>query len=501
MRFTLRSDQSLAVDHSLAWAANPPGDRPRLLLASPTGSGKSVIQLALRERLPGLTFIATPRVEIIRGFLEKLDVTPADREYRVVEQGQALNIFTPIRLRNLLLSGDINPLPDFLLVDEAHHDTAETYSQLDALLGGIPWIGFTATPYRGTPRGSAALRELWGEPVWILTIPEAAARRIIALPTYEILPLVDDDLIEVENGELVTEQAEALLADRVDSLVKWVGRYYDGRFDKPTMIAVPGVSSAEHLAHCLDRAGIYAETVTGNTPADKRQNVFRACLDRRLALVQIQVVSEGVDLPIRRLVDCSPTLSPVRWLQQLGRITRPTDEQPEYVCCNRNLLRHGYLLEGCLPPSVYKEAETAFGGPSRRAAVRAIGLEGVGRLKGAELPLLGGLTAIAYSCSKLEGSFRRDYFVIVHPLRPVPLWATRTNETEPGRTVSYGKWQRCEPPTDLAGFASLPPAPISEKQQVWWKKCASFHGLDPEAEITRKTFPALPVLNEIRARV
>ncbi len=67
--------------------------------------------------------------------------------------------------------------------------------------------------------------------------------------------------------------------------------------------------------------------------------------------------------------------------------------------------------------------------------------------------------------------------------------------------MAYGKWQRCDPPEDVKGFASLPPKTLSDKQRAWWKQCAAGRGLDPNAEVTRKVFPALPVLLDTRSVV
>jgi hypothetical protein len=192
-------------------------------------------------------------------------------------------------------------------------------------------------------------------------------------------------------------------------------------------------------------------------------------------------------------------LSPVRWLQQFGRITRPTDNPPHYVCTNRNLLRHAYLLDGCLPPAVVAEAAAAFGGLGKRAAARVIGLESLGRLKGVELPLRDGQTALAYCVSAVQGTQVREYAVIVHPAKADPIWATRTRvRATESMPATYGKWKACPAPEGLVGYSSVPPSPLSEKQAAWWKRSAGLYGLDPTATVTRKNFVALPVLSDLR---
>ncbi len=218
------------------------------------------------------------------------------------------------------------------------------------------------------------------------------------------------------------------------------------------------------------------------------------------ALVQVYVVSEGVDLPIRRLIDLAPAISPVKWQQQFGRITRPGGNA-EYICTNRNLLRHGYLLDGCLPTAAVIQAQKAFVTTSKRIATRVLGLESLGRLKPTDLPLRDGSYAHMYAITAMQGHSAREYAVFVHPARANPVWATRENVKLADGTKSYGRWSVCAPPTDVAGFASIPASTLSDAQANWWKRAAAKFGLDPHAEVNRKAFQALPILRDIRGKL
>jgi superfamily II DNA or RNA helicase/cytochrome c5 len=512
MRFQLRDYQSIAVDFALDWFGGA-GPSARLLMAAPTGTGKSVIELEIQraadDMLGGETWIVTPRLEIVEGLLDKLGIVVPPSEAELIRWGAIHHITTPIRLRNELMKGNMRA-PARLILDESHHDLAETWQQIH-LLSQAPAVGFTASPYRGTPKGTAAMREIWGEPHWILTLPQAIDRGVLSLPDCRIWPLVDDDEIEVANGELVASQVTSAVMSQIEFVAglarsNWRTEMDWARkeaWDRPTMFTVPSVECAVALHTWLNRRGMPAHVVTGETSRIGRREAFNACVQRRSALVQINVVSEGVDLPIRRLVDLAPCLSPVRWIQQLGRIARPVsagEAAPEYICTNRNLLRHAYLLEGCLPPKIIAQAQKKFG-TGKRTVSRAFGLEAIGRLKGAELPCLDGTIATCYAVSAMEGTARREYFVILHPCKEEATWATRVNVGAAGEERQYGRWQRCEAPSELCGFASIPPAPLSEKQAAWWKRSARRCGLDNTAEVTRKNFQALPVLLDIGGRV
>ncbi len=457
--------------------------------------------LELQGHFPRL-WIVTPKVEIIRDMLNKLGVCTADMsEARLLAAGWAERLCTPVRLRNALLAGQMDP-PTALCFDELHHHTAETNQQIDWLCGTAPAVGFTATYFRGTPAGTAALRNAWGDPYTMISYPAAVAAGIISMPSCVILPLVDDDSITVTGGEFQVTTAGDAVISRLSAIVDWAASQTSNRrFDRPTMFATPNTESCLQLTEALVAAGVNARSVTQASTQSQRYTAFYECLGRESALVQINVVSEGVDLAIRRLVDLSPDMSPVRWLQKFGRATRPGGESV-YVCTNRNLIRHAYLLEGCLPPSTVAEATKAFGGPGSRYAQRVLGLEALGRLRASDLPLADGTLGLCYQMSSVEGITVTEYTCLVHPAKAAPLWAKRTRyRATEGTEARYGRWARCNAPEGLEGFASIPASPPSPKQQAWWDKAAKRHGLDPTAKVTRKNFAALPVLSDLRTKL
>jgi superfamily II DNA or RNA helicase len=499
MLFTPRPEQAAAIKHAKQSLLSR---RAKQLYVSPTGTGKSVIELALQDALPHL-WIVSPVLEVIDGLLRKRGVdTDSLSESQFLAAADAHHIATPIRLRNRLLAGESLRI-DYVAYDEVHHHNAETWQQLD-MLTGTPSVGYTATPFRGTPRGTKELLDTWGDPVWIITYAESVARGRLSHPTCQVVPLVDDDVINVSAGEFAVRSVEYHTRDRLQAVVDMSRQWHAAAWDRPTMYALPSRTLALEFAEKMNAAGLPAVAVTQETAWQARRDTFAATVACQVALIQVRVVGEGVDLPLRRLVDLAPCISPTLWQQRFGRITRPVpagDAPPEYVCCNRNLLRHAYLLEGMVPPRTIADAQSAFGGPGKRDMARVVGLEVLGRLKAIELPFAGGIKGAAYCMSAIENGKAREYAVILHPAKPSAIWATRVNVPRDDGTRSYGRWEACSPPDDLSGFASAPPSPLSDKQAAWWKRSAGRYGLDASAKVTRKSFAALPVLSDLKVRV
>ena len=487
-----------------------------------SGKGTTQLQILATLREGGLdAVVTTPSQEVLRGFLQRCGAPAVwlaeASEDAINEAGEAIHVWTPTRLRNRVLDGRM-PSPTVVLVDEAHHavDGNVVSGDLFAVSPSAVWLGYTATPFRGNAAGTAALRADWGEPYEILSWPEALALGCVSLPKITMLPLVDDDEITVRGGEFVTKAASEAVLSRVEALAAALARYYvtpdaPAVLDRPTCVTVPSTEVVGQLVEALDRRGLSAYAITQATPAVQRALAYEACRSRRAVLVQIKVIGEGVDLPwLRRLVDASPTLSPVAWAQRVGRVTRPVpagEAPPEYVCACRNLERHAYVLQGALPRATVAAAQAAFPTPSKRAAARSIGLESLGRLKPIELPLAGGVRGHMFALYSSEGNgITHEWAVLCDPVHDQPIVATRTNVCEAGEERKWGRWVRATLPPDFVGYGASPfRGKISDKQRAWWQRDAAKRGLDDSpavlTDLTMRQFAALAVLSDLRTNL
>lgn len=528
-RQKLRDYQQDVIDDALTqYALDPHG---RTLYASPTATGKGTVELGLLKTLRERNceaWILTPSLEVLRGFLERCG---ADRETlegasgdKLAAMGEAIYVTTPVRLRNRVLDGS-RGMPEVVIYDEVHHAVAdnEVSGTLFAIAPDACWFGFTATPFRGSPRSTKALREAWGEPIVVYTIPEAAEDGWLTLPTFEVVPLVDDDKVKVVNGKFVVKSANKETKSRIDALADLVRDRLD--FDEidsyerdplaplsivPTVVTVPSSDVASWLVSALDRRGILADWVSAKTPARERAAAYRRCELGQSVLVSIAVLTEGVDLPwLKRLIDARPLLSPVAWVQQIGRIMRNKVDgsRGEYICTNRNLERHAYLLQGALPREKFAEAQAAFEKPSDRDNKGRVGLEAMRRFKAIPLPLAGGSTGFMFNVWSVDSEgVKTEYVSLLDPVQPEPITACRTiprlTEADGDRVYDYkaaGRWTLCQIPDDLTGFAtSGQKRELSDPMLRWWKRSARRHGLDPDADINRRQFAALPVLSDLR---
>jgi superfamily II DNA or RNA helicase len=135
----------------------------KLLLVSPTGSGKTIMASEFIRRLVAKhrrVLILAHRREIIQQTSRKLFangvrhgiIMAGDSLLRPMEPVQVASIDT---LRTRALNTEVMPLPlaDLVVIDEAHHARAKTYGRIIEAYPGAMVLGMTATPCRGDGRG------------------------------------------------------------------------------------------------------------------------------------------------------------------------------------------------------------------------------------------------------------------------------------------------------------------------------------------------------------
>ena len=517
--FTLRVHQTAFLDHVLPRIHSDETGK-KYLYSSPTGSGKSLMFLSVVARDPYAWGI-TPRIEIISDMLTKCggDVKGLSTE-AIVDLALQYRITTPIRMRNMLAKGTfpVEPRNIWRLVcDECHHFPASTYGEILAYIPWVSVVGLTATPFRGTPKGTKEFLDMWDEYTPIMNIPQASELGFISVPEFEIWPLVDDDLITVVNGDFsASASADATasryteLVDRIESAgMVGVTPYFEPQtaddspphrgeveWNVPTLFAVSTTEQANTLAEYLNSANMPATAITQGTSRTERSEAFAACLRGETAIVQIDVVSEGVDLAIRRIIDLRPTFSPVRWLQLVGRATRPGGVST-YICCCRNIERHAYLFEGMIPSATIAAAQQAFGSPSARSGSRVVGIEGLGRFQAASVHFADNTVGAIYCLYSVEGAHKREFGVVLHPASAEPIYAEKISTMKEDGTRDWGKWKAIEAIPDVQGFASTPPKTVTDKQKESYTRSGRRWGLNTQVEVDRKSIQAYFILRDL----
>lgn len=321
-------------------ASRQRGFRRNLVVAA-TGTGKTVIaaldyQNEQRQagRLPTLLFVVH-RKEILQQALDCFRAVLRDQNFgellvdgqqptewrHVFASVQSLNHQQPWRRLG-------NSHFTHLILDEAHHGTANSYRPLFAELRPQQLLGLTATPERMD--GSSILPDFDNRIAAEVRLPEALADKLLC--PFHYFGVADNiDLSGDQfwlHGQYAREELENVFTgddicarQRVDLILQSLRRYQPDLSSVRGVGFCAGVRHAHYMADHFQRAGISAEVVVGNTPREAREGYLRQLRDGQLTfLFTVDVLSEGVDIPeINLVLFLRPTESLTVFLQQLGR--------------------------------------------------------------------------------------------------------------------------------------------------------------------------------------
>ena len=218
----------------------------------------------------------------------------------------------------------------YVVIDEAHHETASSYRALLEELKPVVLLGLTATPERMD--GTSILPDFDGDFAAEIRLPEALEEKLLCPFHYfgvsDSVDLSDDSLWR--NGRYDIRQIENVLTgddfrarQRVDMVMQALERYQPDLRGVRAVGFCAGVRHAEFMAESFNMLGdeYRAAVLTGDVPRDLREARLREFREGRLPFIfTVDVLSEGVDIPdINLVMFLRPTESLTVFLQQLGR--------------------------------------------------------------------------------------------------------------------------------------------------------------------------------------
>lgn len=344
---SLRDYQVEAVD-AVTRAWDDGVKRPAVVL--PTGMGKTVIfaDMVAAEHLAGRrTLILVHRDELVRQTIAKIEAAAPGARVGVIKAernewpGYDVVVASVQTLGRLSRRVQVAPgVFHLIIVDECHHATARSYADILEYFGCMdPFastraVGFTATLGRAD---GAELGRIW---------ERVAYRKDI---TYGIahghLSDVRGIQVTVDGLDLATiakrhgDYADGGLADAM--IATGAGREIASAYAEHAKVDLdnaatvnnvrrgilfaPTVAAAVAFADDLNDAGIVTEVVTGETPTEERQLIFkRVRAGDTKVIASCMVLTEGFDLPeVEVAVIARPTANTALYVQMVGRVLRP----------------------------------------------------------------------------------------------------------------------------------------------------------------------------------
>lgn len=299
----------------------------RPLLGLPTGTGKTVIFAALIRKRGGRALVLAHRDELLSQATDKIrQIDPVTRMGLV--KAEANEIEAPVvvaSMQTLARQSRLAQLPrqfETVVVDEAHHATADTYRRVLEWTADSPLVlGVTATPERAD---NASLGEVWDEVVYSRTLLEMIrAGYLVDLRGLRVRLDVDFSRLRVSHGDFVDTEAAAVLT-AADAPAHACTAYLEHAAGRKALLFTPTVELAHLMAEAFRDGDVSAEAVDGSLPLEERRAILARLRSGKTQVVaNCAVLTEGFDEPS---VDCviiaRPTRSRILYVQMIGRGTR-----------------------------------------------------------------------------------------------------------------------------------------------------------------------------------
>ncbi|MDB6261180.1 DEAD/DEAH box helicase [Lactobacillus amylovorus] len=237
-------------------------------------------------------------------------------------QGVNPDLLTAGMVQTLTRRVDKLPIPNVILVDEAHHALAKSYQRILKQFPKAIVLLFTATPHR---TGRQQLDQIADDIIVGQSIHELTNKGFLA-PFRYFQPPNDFDsklLKRSSTGDYTAESMQQAMSTKIFGHI--VKQYKLIASGMQAVVYTYSIDSAVEIAHKFNSEGISAIEVDGTTPKEKRDLAVRKFREQEIKiLVNVNLFTEGVDLPN---VDCvimaRPTASLALYLQFSMRCLNP----------------------------------------------------------------------------------------------------------------------------------------------------------------------------------
>ena len=237
-------------------------------------------------------------------------------------QGVNPDLLTAGMVQTLTRRVDKLPIPNVILVDEAHHALAKSYQRILKQFPKAIVLLFTATPHR---TGRVQLDQIADDIIVGQSIHKLTEKGFLA-PFRYFQPPNDFDsklLKRGSTGDFTNESMSQAMSTKIfGHIVKQYKRIANGM---QAVVYTYSIDSAIKIAAEFNSEGISAVEVDGTTSKEKRDLAVQKFRDQEIKiLVNVNLFTEGVDLPN---VDCvimaRPTASLALYLQFSMRCLNP----------------------------------------------------------------------------------------------------------------------------------------------------------------------------------
>lgn len=234
---------------------------------------------------------------------------------------------------------------DCIILDEAHHSSADSYQKVMRYFRPKLWLGMTATPDKRNDNVEGGnIYEIFNYQIaYEIRLKQAMEENFLC--PFHYFGISDVSFINEKQikSKTITEKDFNLLTsdERVRHIIEQANYYgYSGERVKG-LVFCSRIDESEELSAKFNAAGYRTIALNGSASEDERSDAFerlamnevdaREYMQPLDYIFSVEILNEGVDIvEVNQVIMLRPTESPIVFIQQLGRGLRKADEK-EYV--------------------------------------------------------------------------------------------------------------------------------------------------------------------------
>lgn len=211
---------------------------------------------------------------------------------------------------------------DFIIIDECHHMSANSYRGILNYFKPKILLGLTATPERMD--GGDIQEDFHNRIAAEIRLPEALNRKLLCpFQYFGITDSIDLTNVRWEKGRYLASELSSLYTSndrRVREIIDSLEKYTKDLNDVRAIGFCVTMDHAKYMAEKFSLSGLKADYLT-STNNQNRDNVRNQLLSKQINyLFVVDIFNEGIDIPeIDTVLFLRPTESLTIFLQQLGR--------------------------------------------------------------------------------------------------------------------------------------------------------------------------------------
>lgn len=303
------------------------------LLYHATGTGKTVTAVSDAKKLGKRTLFLAHTKELVtqaKGAFEELWGEVSSGLY--VAEHRDKNAYVVCgSIQSISQNLDEFKPDDFgyLVIDEAHHGSADSYKKVLGHFKPDFTLGLTATPER---MDGESILEIFKNVAHKLDLKTAVELgELVPIRCVRVKTNVDLSEVRINGIKYNSQDLESKLFVPERNRVV-LDTYIDYVKNRKTVIFCASVKHAEEIALLFKEARINAEAVSGSSRPRERERILKEYEEGDInVLCACDLLNEGWDSPKTQVLFMArPTMSKTIYMQQLGRGTRKS-EGKEYL--------------------------------------------------------------------------------------------------------------------------------------------------------------------------